>query len=85
MGGLGNDTYIVIPGSDSVLDESGDLIGIDTIDLSLANSGLVLDLAQDAGQVQLVDGANTIALTGTFENVRRHALQRHVLRQRREQ
>lgn len=65
-GGLGNDTYWLTPGSGDTLTDTG---GNDTLDFSGAGAGVTIDLGQDAGQVQAVDGGgNTVALTGAFEN-----------------
>ncbi len=69
VGGSGDDTFVVVPGSNSVIDATGPPTDDDTIDLSQANSGITLDLSQDQGQTQLVDGANTIAITGDIARV----------------
>src|SRR5262249_14865625 len=66
VGGLGNNTYRVIPGSNVLLVEESQPNGIATIDFSQAHSGLVLDLSLNAGQPQLVDGRDTVALINTF-------------------
>jgi Ca2+-binding RTX toxin-like protein len=65
-GGSGNDTYLETPGSADVINDTG---GIDTVDFSMAALGITIDLGIADGTPQNVDGANTVALIGTIENV----------------
>lgn len=64
-GGTGDDTIISTPGSDDIFIDGG---GIDTLDFSLADQAIELDL--DLDDLQIVDApGNTIDLDGIFEDV----------------
>ena len=66
-GSGGNDKYNVTPGSDDVIIDTS---GIDTVDFSAASLGIRYDLDKQNGEVQELDSAdNTLAVTGTLENV----------------
>jgi Ca2+-binding RTX toxin-like protein len=66
-GGGGNDLYKLVPNGAIHLTDAA---GIDTIDFSTANYGVTVSLGLNAGQTQALDVAgNTLALTGTFENL----------------
>ncbi len=69
-GGTGNDTYLIIPGGDPIVDETGDTTGIDTLDFSQAVMGVTVDLTKTSGELQTVDDrGDELALQGSFENV----------------
>ena len=66
-GGLGDDRFLLVPGSTGVV---FDVLGHDTLDFSEALQGITIDLALGAGQKQTVDVAgNGLSLNGQFEDV----------------
>jgi serralysin len=68
-GGSGNDTYRV--SELGVKTTIVDVKGIDTLDFSLATSGLSIDLSKTRGQLQQIFAptSNTLALKGTLERL----------------
>ena len=69
VGGAGNDDYIEVPGSDDLLTEATGLAtDIDSIDYSLAYSGITFSLAK-TDVAQTVDGTSTVTIVGQFENL----------------
>ncbi|GEM_PF-1968895 len=72
--GLDDDVVFATPGSDDVFIDVG---GNDTLDFSLSNQGITLDL--DTAAVQRVtDTGNTVQLVGQWENFIGSALPDHV-------
>ena len=69
QGGLGNDDYIAVPGSNLTLSELNGG-GIDTINFSFANSGVILNLSLNDGAMRPVDAVgDQMAISGNFEIV----------------
>ncbi len=69
LGGDGDDEYVIVPGSDTTLSELNST-GIDTINFSYANYGIILDLRLNDGVLRPVDtDGNELAISGTFEVV----------------
>ena len=67
-GGLGNDTYVLTPGSADVLTESS---GTDVLDFSGAAAGIGSNgtpFNLDVSTPQIVFGIHTVQLVGAFEN-----------------
>ncbi len=62
--GTGNDTYTLTPGSADVLTDSG---GTDTLDFSLAERAIFIDMDSAAAQT-VMQVAHTVQLVGQFEN-----------------
>jgi Ca2+-binding RTX toxin-like protein len=66
-GESGDDVYTIVP---SGLVEVIDVSGNDTLDFSLATSGVAVDIGLTPGKTQVVDDAgNELILTGVLENV----------------
>ncbi len=66
-GGIGDDLYVVTP---SIHIEVTDVSGNDTLDFSMATSGVTVDISLAQGETQVVDKAgNELILNGVFENV----------------
>lgn len=66
-GNSSNNTFFVTPGGDYVISDPG---GIDTIDFSLATSGITFDLSRNDGRFQTVDVAgHRVAISGVIENL----------------
>lgn len=67
LGEAGNDAYKL--GSTSGIINLTDSSGAEMLDFSQATTGVEVNLALNAGQVQANAGDNTLSLTGQFENI----------------
>ena len=64
-GGSGDTTYLINPGSDPDIDDTG---GFNILNFSIASLGITLDLSQNIGQLQVVDSnGDVVSLTGQFD------------------
>ncbi|MAE67652.1 MAG: hypothetical protein CMJ18_25645 [Phycisphaeraceae bacterium] len=65
-GGDGNDQYFEEPGSADVINDSS---GDDSLSFEFFGGGVTFDVGQTAGQVQNINGGDTLAVTGVMETV----------------